>query len=188
MGESCSLQGNADLYGLGVRAGVYSQLLATIIANHALPDALQSAVDTNIIFLLAILTAMIKATVEHQLSTIEAFVLLQIILTFLLSVVKIDGVRWVFGALVSSVSGTKSDFNDAHFKVSRIGTYWRQCIGTVAISYNLWFGIMGERASTMHQAATFVSSILLNSMGQALSNMSFSGCRSRSRSTISMVG
>jgi hypothetical protein len=143
MDEECPLGGNTDLYGLGVRLGIYFQLFATIIANHGLAVALQSAVDTNMIFLLAIFVAIIKSTAESQLATIEAFILLQIMLAFLLSVVKIDGLRWIFLAINTVASHKKHDLAEAHFKVSTFGMYWRQCIGTATVAYYVWFWSTG---------------------------------------------
>jgi hypothetical protein len=35
------VDGNPDLYGIGIRVGIYLQLFSTLIANHYLPDAMK---------------------------------------------------------------------------------------------------------------------------------------------------
>ena len=46
----CPFPGNSDLYGLGIRLGVYLQLLSTLLANALLSDALrEDARNTNAI-------------------------------------------------------------------------------------------------------------------------------------------
>ena len=57
---ACSVQGNADLYGVGIRAGIYLQALATILTNALVPDAVCDLRDTNTIFLFALFVAMLK--------------------------------------------------------------------------------------------------------------------------------
>ena len=143
MASTCDLSGNSDLYGLGVRTGVYCQLLATVLANHGVADALTGLIDTNVIFLLAVLIALITATVQGQLSTVEAFVMLQIIMNFLMSAVNIDGWRWFLFCFSPAFSEDMTELATAHFKVSRFGTYWRQMIRSAAIAFTLWFWFYG---------------------------------------------
>lgn len=143
MARSCALDGSPDLYGLGVRVGVYCQITATIIANHGLPDALVSAIDTNVVFLLAILVAMVKASAEHALSTAEAFIMLQIILTFLLSVINIYGFRWLSLILSPIASENQYELAFAHMSLTKFGIHWRQFIYTSTVVYNLWFWFYG---------------------------------------------
>jgi hypothetical protein len=35
------VDGNPDLYGIGIRVGIYLQLFSTLIANHYLPEAME---------------------------------------------------------------------------------------------------------------------------------------------------
>ena len=121
MASTCSIEGNSYLYGLGVRTGVYCQLLATILANHGVPEALTAAVDTNVIFLLATLVALITVTAQAQLSTVEAFVMLQIIITFLMAVVNIVAWRWWLFCFTPAFSKKDSELGSARYKVSVFG-------------------------------------------------------------------
>ena len=45
---SCSFVGSPDLYGLGIRLGVYFQLFATLFANAFLDEAVGDAPDTRL--------------------------------------------------------------------------------------------------------------------------------------------
>jgi hypothetical protein len=62
---SCSFVGNPDLYGLGIRLGVYFQLFATLFANAFLDEAVGDALDTNFIFLFALFVALARATINE---------------------------------------------------------------------------------------------------------------------------
>ncbi len=42
----CGFEGNPDLYGLGIRLGVYFQLIASLIANNYHSEIMQDALDT----------------------------------------------------------------------------------------------------------------------------------------------
>src|SRR5579871_5463152 len=86
----CMLNGNSDLYGLGIRLGVYFQLISTLLANHFLPDALREAWDANTIFLVSIFIAMIKTSVNvNSLAAPEAFIMLQMLFAYLVAVYHI---------------------------------------------------------------------------------------------------
>lgn len=81
------MEGNADLYSLGIRLGVYFQIVSTLLANHLLPNGISNAWDTNSIFLLVDFAAVVRATIGRAIQYIEVFVMLQLMLAFLLSVV-----------------------------------------------------------------------------------------------------
>ena len=83
--SSCSIDGNPDLYGLGIRLGIYFQIIATILVNHFVPDEVSGIWDTNGIFTLAVFAAVANATVNHVIQYIEAFVMLQLLFAFLLA-------------------------------------------------------------------------------------------------------
>ena len=44
--EACIIEGNPDLYGLGIRLGVYTQLISSLLANYYHDEILQDAWDT----------------------------------------------------------------------------------------------------------------------------------------------
>jgi hypothetical protein len=106
---SCVLNGNSDLYGLGIRLGVYFQLISTLLANHFLPEALREAWDANTIFLVSILIAIIKFSVNvNNLTAPEAFVMLQMLFAFLVAVYHTGtSFKWEMFELITAIlSGT----------------------------------------------------------------------------------
>ena len=36
------VEGNSDLYGIGIRVGIYLQLFSTLVANHYLPEVIKA--------------------------------------------------------------------------------------------------------------------------------------------------
>jgi hypothetical protein len=100
--DSCVLNGNSDLYGLGIRLGVYSQLISTLLGNHFLPDVLREAWDAKKLFLISIFIAVIKSSLDvNNLTAPEAFVMLQMLFAFLIAVYHIgERFKWIlFDAL-----------------------------------------------------------------------------------------
>jgi hypothetical protein len=56
---ACGFTGNPDIYGLGIRLGIYFQWIAAIISKcfDASPEAIRELMEVDAIFLLAILIA-----------------------------------------------------------------------------------------------------------------------------------
>lgn len=44
--DTCTVTGNPDLYGLGIRVGVYTQLVSSVLANHYHDEIMKDARDT----------------------------------------------------------------------------------------------------------------------------------------------
>jgi hypothetical protein len=82
---TCSLPGDSDLYGLGIRIGVYTQLLSTLITNHFLPDDVSGNSTSNLIFLCALTLAIIRSIASGSgFLVVECFVTIQLLLAFFL--------------------------------------------------------------------------------------------------------
>ena len=64
--DVCSVQGNPGLYDLGIRLGVYFQLIATFICSRLLPEEVVTVLYANSIFLLAVFAALASATVDQS--------------------------------------------------------------------------------------------------------------------------
>lgn len=121
------------------------QLLSSLLANHFLPDELQDAWDTNSIFLGAIFIAVLGATVTSQVQALEAFVMLQIMFAFLLSVFSGAARRWVwFAAVFDSLTKKLEMIIKAHDYNSVFGDIWRMGLGTALACYNVWFWFAGK--------------------------------------------
>lgn len=93
--ESCSgFEGNSDLYGLGIRLGIYLQWTSSLLTNVFLPSAVSDSLDTNSIFLFAIFIAIACAsTTAGGLRPAEAFIMLQLCFGYILSVLSVSGLR-----------------------------------------------------------------------------------------------
>lgn len=57
--NTCSLSGNPDLYGLGIRIGFYSQLVATCFANTFIPSETRGAQTVNLWFQFSLFVGLI---------------------------------------------------------------------------------------------------------------------------------
>lgn len=101
--EVCSgFAGNSDLYGLGIRLGIYLQWISSLLTNSLLPTTVSDLLDTNSIFLFAVFIAIAVATnLPGGLHPVEAFIMLQLCFGFLLSVLSVNGSKLIL-------------FNDAH--------------------------------------------------------------------------
>ncbi|KAJ6013130.1 hypothetical protein N7499_012263 [Penicillium canescens] len=73
--EVCGFDGNSDMYGLGIRVGVYVQTATTIIATCHKRKAASDLVKTGGLFQFAALVALIQQTVNNEkLYAVEALV------------------------------------------------------------------------------------------------------------------
>ncbi|KAL5322090.1 hypothetical protein ACEPPN_010059 [Leptodophora sp. 'Broadleaf-Isolate-01'] len=90
---SCQTARAADYYGLGVRLGIYFTWLQTYIANALLSSEISGAADTNTIFLLVLLIAMIKCSSSHMLEQIDGLILMHLSGGFVFGTFSIWGYR-----------------------------------------------------------------------------------------------
>ena len=96
--QNClGLKGNPDLYGVGIRVGIYLQWISTLLTNIFVLSGVSDSLDTNSIFLFAIFIAIANATksagVEPLLGTIGGFVMLQMCFGYVLCGMSITGLR-----------------------------------------------------------------------------------------------
>ena len=86
--------GNSDLYGLGIRIGIYLQWISSLLTNILLPNEVSDSLDTNSIFLFAVFIAIAKASQSSgEFRPAEAFIMLQLCFGYLLSVLSVSGLR-----------------------------------------------------------------------------------------------
>ncbi|KAH7305413.1 hypothetical protein B0I35DRAFT_111680 [Stachybotrys elegans] len=73
MDEDCGLQGNGDLFGLGVRLGLYIQLLTSGMVSSLLPKSLHSSyfINTNISLFASTWIIIIKESILRDLPAVE---------------------------------------------------------------------------------------------------------------------
>src|SRR5947207_9155806 len=85
--------GNPDLYGLGIRVGVYLQWFSTWLSISFEPESAQETHDVSSIFVFAIIIAIIQAAASGGIRPVEAFIMIQICFGYLFTVLSILGLR-----------------------------------------------------------------------------------------------
>ena len=143
--DACAFEGNPDLYGLGIRLGIYFSVLATLLASHVLPDELSTAWDINGFFLLAVFAAVAKATVECSIHYAEAFVMLQLMFIFLLAVAWTNStLKWLIRSVAGIMDEREFRFLEKNLSASKVGDSWRNGLATAIACYNVWFWFLFE--------------------------------------------
>ena len=88
-------EGNSDIYGLGIRTGVYLQWFSSWLCMTLNPETAQELHATNSIFVFAIIIAAVVAATsgEDPFRPVEAYILVQICFGYLLTVLSVLGLR-----------------------------------------------------------------------------------------------
>ena len=126
---SCVFDGNPDFYGLGIRIGIYLQWIIAYLANHFLREAVDSNLETNTIFLLALFIATAVTTADNTVQTAELVVLLHLCFGFLFSILSIWGHR----------TGSADLGGEKKIRFPLIGSFFRLTLATAVSAYGLWF-------------------------------------------------
>lgn len=93
-GADCpGFEGNSDLYGLGIRIGVYLQWYSTWICITVDPETSGETHTTNALFIFSILVALLQAISNQSINNIEAYLMLQICFGYLLTLLSVFGIR-----------------------------------------------------------------------------------------------
>ncbi|KIW00119.1 uncharacterized protein PV09_08301 [Verruconis gallopava] len=75
---ACEIDRTSDYYGLGVRMGVFAAWMTSWIANVAVQDEISGALDTNAIFLFALVIAIVRCTITNLVSRIDGLMLMHL--------------------------------------------------------------------------------------------------------------
>ena len=140
-GPECAIKGNSDFYGLGIRIGIYLQWITSFLANHFVPDSIDSHLETNTIFLLALFIATVFATARRTIQSAEIVVLLQLCFGFLFSILSVWGIR----TRRRMHEGQKEE----RIRFPLLGAFFRLTLATAMCAFGLWFWFHG--ASLHHQ-------------------------------------
>ncbi|KAJ5887540.1 hypothetical protein N7495_007581 [Penicillium taxi] len=118
-------EGNSDLYGLGIRVGVYLQWVSAWTSLLLDPESAQATYDANSTFVFAILVATIIAAQQGS-SAIEMYIMLQFMLGFFITTLSTLGVRlWLMSPdrlakLETMIRAVKSEWNAEWIRLHRI--------------------------------------------------------------------
>jgi hypothetical protein len=75
----CSIPGNPDIYGLGIRLGLYLLWVATIFTYECFEDEISNAIDTNLIFFFSISIATFVLSTQSPKPYVEEIYILLIL-------------------------------------------------------------------------------------------------------------
>ena len=75
----CGFAGNNDLYGLGLRVGIYLQFIATFAAKFFLPNEFKYLQAITLVYVSANLIAVIRETTLHTVRACEIFIIFWIL-------------------------------------------------------------------------------------------------------------
>lgn len=126
----CTTDFSNDYYGFGVRLGVYFSWLSSYFANLLLPSEIAGSLDTNSIFLLALIASLFNGTHLREIQQIDALIIMQLSSGFLFSSFSIWGYR---------TSYYQKEGPAAMKRFGGWGTHFRLLL-TAAISiYGTWF-------------------------------------------------
>lgn len=128
--SQCTLDGNSDLYGLGIRVGVYLQWVSGFLANCFHAGSVQDILSTNTIFLMALFIALAIITTNHTIKAPEVVILLQFCFGFLFSVSTTWGLR------------VQAPYKE-RVKFPLLGSTIRVCLASAICFYNVgsWVSI-----------------------------------------------
>lgn len=126
----CTTEFSGDYYGLGVRLGVYFSWLGSYFANTLLHSEISGSLDTNSIFLLALLLSLFKGTYSHEIYRIDGLIIMQLSSGFLFSSLSV----WGYRTLHYQREG-RHGIN--HF--GGFGTHARIALVTAISVYGVWF-------------------------------------------------
>lgn len=134
--DGCSIAGDGDFYGVGVRYGIYLSWFASWFGNNFLrrEDEICQSLDTNTIFLTAIAIVTAWYSVSSNIRVIDALILLQLCFGYLLSVMSLWGYR-------TRIYGDNQPRNRAHF--GGWGTHFRLALMAAICAYGIWFWSWG---------------------------------------------
>ncbi|RSL85272.1 hypothetical protein CEP52_016206 [Fusarium oligoseptatum] len=130
--EDCGFEGNSDLYGLGIRLGIYMQWLSSF-APRGGSQSLLLLVKTYFTFIFAIFVAILLITVEKTPTyTVEIYVLICIIL---------GGACTMLIAL--NPKGKKPAEIKGKIFVSWVSALATLCLSDAVACYSFWFWLRG---------------------------------------------
>ncbi|KAJ9654128.1 hypothetical protein H2198_006808 [Neophaeococcomyces mojaviensis] len=130
----CTTSLARDLYGLGVRLGIYFQWFSGWVANNFIVDEIAGALDANAIFLFALLISIINSTKVEDLTQIDGIVILLLCSGTIWSVLSLWGYR---------TGVYRKEGLDGIRRFGGFGTHLRLLLIATVGSYGLWYWIVG---------------------------------------------
>ncbi|KAF2250246.1 hypothetical protein BU26DRAFT_550439 [Trematosphaeria pertusa] len=146
--STCGFPANNDIYGIGIRIGIYAQIIAVWFANYFLLSEVQVLRDTVSIFSVAVLiVSLIYASNPSSVHAVEAFILLQI-----LAWSCIMGVR------------AKSSYTSVNFKSTVVRKVINEAINLASLCLHVWFWWEGLDRMVKTPCGTFLMYVVKTDM------------------------
>lgn len=82
------VQGNPDLYGLGIRLGIQFQWTASLVSNHFFKREISLTFDVNSIILLALSLVLVQGASQRNLTNVDIITLLKLCFGFVLAALQ----------------------------------------------------------------------------------------------------
>lgn len=130
----CQSERSSDYYGLGVRLGIYFAWLQAWTANVILPSQVSGALDTNTIFLLTLLIAMVNDSTTGALSQVDGLILIHLCGGTIFGVLSLWGYRTRL--YTQQGRGAISVFGG-------YGTHIRMIVALAVSAYGQWYWVWG---------------------------------------------
>jgi hypothetical protein len=140
-GTLCGFAGNSDIYGLGIRLGVYLQWIATLISYQLLEDSIDSVTAANWVFLFATMIATLVITAartSYKTYSAEIMIMLYI----------------VVGELVVCILPVLSEGNSLP---SLLGVYGSFSAFFAVFLFASWFWLKGVWMMSLTPCGTYFS-------------------------------
>lgn len=146
--SECGFPGNNDIYGIGIRIGIYTQIIAVWFANYFLLSQVQELRDAVSVFGVAILiVSILFAANPSSVYAVEAFVLLQI-----LAWTCMMGVR------------AKSSYTSAQLGTTVVRKFLNEGINLACLSLHVWFWWVGVEKMKKTPCGTYIMYVVKTDM------------------------
>ncbi|KAH8899785.1 hypothetical protein GQ53DRAFT_835835 [Thozetella sp. PMI_491] len=132
---NCQTERSDDYYGLGVRLGIYMAWIQAWVAFNWVPSEIAGALDTNTIFLVAVVLAMVRCTITGLIVQVDGLILMHLGAGTIFGVLSIWGYRTSWYLREGPAKGI------AHF--GGLGTHARLLLCVAFASYGLYFWMKG---------------------------------------------
>lgn len=129
---SCNVAGSSDLYGLGIRVGIYLQWLATWFANAWELDSALGFLSANGIFLISTLITVVDSTRKQDITAVQVLPYIELCIRYFV-VFPICGWRYTFQKKSLDAPPTS------------IISWFARCIIILCLfhTYQVWFWFTG---------------------------------------------
>ncbi|KAF2713865.1 hypothetical protein K504DRAFT_462345 [Pleomassaria siparia CBS 279.74] len=145
----CGFTGNNDIYGIGIRIGIYTQIIAVWFANYFLLSEAQVLRDSVSIFSVAVLVvSLMFAADPSAVYAVEAFILLQIL-------------AW---SCMMAVHAKSSYASAIHFRATMFRKVVNDTINLCMVALHVWFWWKGMDEMKKTPCGTYLMYVVKTDM------------------------